>query len=168
MIHAISGGGVGIPRHNPPHAPVLGQTSVGVHVDEAGHGPPMVHGVRVGTGGISMQRPPVPVVPVGVQVEDGGQLLVMVAGGWRRQGESGGSGVGEPMHKPPQIEVCVQIEPVGQGPPPTTQDWVGRLEGGGWPGGPGLAANVTCGTRSRRRVKRDAIVAKRIKTGAAS
>jgi hypothetical protein len=108
--------------HKPPHAvaaPVLlEQTPVGVQVDAGGQGPPMVQGERgVGT---AMQRPPVPPVPVGVHVEDGGQAgVVAVAGGERRQGERG---VAEAMQRPPQVEVWVQMEPLRQGLPPITQE----------------------------------------------
>jgi hypothetical protein len=33
-------------------------------------------------------------------------------------------GVGEEMQRPPQTEVWVQVEPVGQGSPPTVQETV--------------------------------------------
>jgi hypothetical protein len=45
-------------------------------------------------------------------------------------------GVGEEIQRPPQMEVWVQVEPVGQGSPPTVQETVkdgpGVVEGEGW------------------------------------
>jgi len=59
---------------------------------------------------------------VGVQMDavPQGPLLPKV------QGISGGA-VGVAMQRPPQVEVCVQIEPVGHGFPPNVQTTVNAL-----------------------------------------
>jgi hypothetical protein len=61
-----------------------------------------------------------------------------------------GIGVGEEMQRPPQTEVWVQVEPVGQGSPPTVQETVNDrpsvVEGEGW-----RAASVG-GRRENKRI----------------
>lgn len=124
-IQGTSVVGVGVAMHKPPQGPVLGQIWVGVHVEAGGHGPLMVHGWS--DEGVAMHRPPVPVVSVGVQLDAGGQLgVVMVAGGVSRHGERG---VGVAKQMPPQGVVWVQMEPAGQGSPLTTQEESGGGEG---------------------------------------
>lgn len=135
-VQGTSAGGVGVGIQRPR------QVTVCVHVKPEGQSfAPSVHGtvgsgaglVLVG-GAVAMHAPPqFPVAGqtmVGVQVAPVGQPVwaPTVQGIW-------GTGVNEDMQRPPQTEVWVQMEPVGQGSPPTMQDTVndgpGVVEGEG-------------------------------------
>lgn len=147
-VQGICAGGVGLGIQRPR------QTTVCVHVKPVGQSfAPSVHGI-VGSGAglvvggeVTMHAPPqFPVAGqtmVGVQVAPAGQPVwaPTVQGIW-------GTGVNEDMQRPPQTEVWVQMEPVGQGSPPTVQETVndgpGVVDGEEW-----RAASVS-GRRGRR------------------
>ena len=123
------GGGIPVPRQSPLHTCVMEQIApVGQGSPFRMHGCVGSGGVLAGGGGgaVAMQAPPHGRPPggqtmVGVQVAPVGQgaLLPTV------QGTSGGM-LDVIRQSPPQVEVWVQIEPVGQGEPPMLQ-----LERGG-------------------------------------
>jgi hypothetical protein len=99
----------------------LGPAIVGVHVEPVGQAlaaAAIVHAISGGGGGVGVatQTPPQdPLLPaggqvmVGVQVEPVGQTPPTVQGIWD------GVGVTTEIQSPLQTNVCVQVEPGGQG-----------------------------------------------------
>jgi len=122
-MQEILGRFVGIALQRPLQTDGLVHAIVGVQVEPVGQAPPIVHGLSGGGVVTEIQAPP--------QDSDDGQAMVGVQAAPAGQppgtpmvhGITGG-GVKTDIQRPWQVIVCVQIEPVGQGTPPTTHGTV--------------------------------------------
>ncbi|KAI9788406.1 MAG: hypothetical protein M1816_006931 [Peltula sp. TS41687] len=160
--------GVWVGRQRPEQGPEDGQICAGVQmavVAQGGPEPLMVQGKS--TGGVSMHRPEVPVLPTRVQVEPVGQLVGRP--GTTVHGDRGGC---VKMQAPPHLLIPVHRNPIGHEShcapgahtsPPTKQGSVGRLGGvvglGGW-GRPKFAASWAKAA-PRRRLSERRVVGRR-------
>lgn len=136
-MQGILGNPVGVARQRPPQGEEVGQAIVGVQLEPVGHAlPPTVQGTSGVEVATEIHAPPQKApgvggqLPVGVQVEPAEQPVDAPT----VHGTTGG-GVAIDKQSPWQVIVCVHIDPVGQGDPPTMHwiegAWVDT--GGQWP-----------------------------------